>query len=613
MSTVTEPMSTSAADLGAEPTSLPAWLLRQAETRPKDVALRVKELGRWLELTWADYAARVANIGRALSHQGVAPGDRVVIVSDNRIEWLFTDLAVQGLGAVSVGLFVTSDAAELAALIKRVGATVAIVEDEEQFDKLVEVGDQIALRHLIVIDPRGIQRLDNPASSFEALEAIGTPEAVQMREGDVRSWVACVAALDPTDVATIVFTPGTSGDPKGVLLTHANLVAAANAGVDALGLRSSDEIVSSLPLCEISERTLVGAQAVRAGATVNFGEGGDALVNDLCEVQPTIVLGTPRLWQRLRGTVESGLRIAGRVKRAATSVARGDGRAPRGPVSRLLVIRPLRKRLGLGRVRVALSVGDSSPAELATWWQSVGVPLQATYALCETAGVATVGRSGDAGTASAGHAVPGVEVRIDGTGAAGEILVRGPVVSAGYVDTVTAPTATRDAEGWLHTGDTGALGVDGELVISGRACDRLTTSGGQSIDPNVVEARLAASRYVRMAVVVGAGRPHLGALIAIDAEVVGDWAAQHGVPFTTYRTLAERPEVRELLGALVDETNAELDEAHRIRCFALLPHDLDVEGGTLTPTFKVRRAPTTTRYAEIVDEMYTSPQGGPSS
>ncbi len=613
MSDVTEPMPTSAGALGAVPTSVPAWLLRQAETRPRDVALRVKELGRWLELTWADYAVRVANVGRALSHQGVAPGDRVVIVSDNRIEWLFTDLAVQGLGAVSVGLFVTGDAAELAALIKRADATVAVVEDEEQFDKLVEVAAQITLRHLIVIDPRGIQRLDNPASSFEALESIGTAEAVQMREGDVRSWAASVAALDPTDVATIVFTPGTSGDPKGVLLTHANLVAAANAGVDALGLRSSDEIVSSLPLCEISERALVGAQAVRAGATVNFGEGGDALVNDLCEVQPTIVLGTPRLWQRLRGMVENRLRIAGRVKRAATSVARGGGRAPRGPVSSLLVIRPLRKRLGLGRVRVALSVGASPPAELVTWWQSVGVPLQATYALCETAGVATVGRSGDAATPSAGQAVPGVEVKIDGTSGRGEILVRGPVVSAGYVDTVTSPTATRDAEGWLHTGDIGTLGADGELVIDGRACDRVTTSGGQSIDPNVVEARLAASRYVRMAVVVGDGRPHLGALIAIDGEIVGDWAAQHGVPFTTYRTLAGRPEVRELLSALIDETNAGLDETHQIRCFALLPHELDVEDGTLTPTFKVRRVSATTRYAAIVDEMYTTPRQGQST
>ncbi|MEX0665625.1 MAG: AMP-binding protein [Acidimicrobiia bacterium] len=608
---MTEPIP-AGAEVVAEPTSLPGWLLRQAETRPKAVALRVKELGRWLEISWAEYAGRVASVGRALVHQGVGTGDRVAIVSDNRVEWLLTDLAVQGLGAVSVGLFETSDAAELASLIERAGVTVAIVENEEQFDKLVEVADRVALRHLVIIDPRGIQRLEGPASSFEALEALGNPEAVQLRAGDVRSWQTLVGALDPDAVATIVFTPGTCGDSKGVQLTHANLVSAANAGVDALGLRADDEIVSSLPLCDISERILIVAHAVRAGATVNFGEGGPALVNDLREVQPTVVQGTPRLWERLRGTVETGLRVAGHIKRTATRMAGGDGQSSSGAVANALVMRPLRKRLGLGRTRVALSVGDSAPPELVGWWQSVGVPLRATYALCETAGVATLASAGQEAAGTAGGAVPGVELRIDGAGADGEVLVRGPVVFAGYIDSKSAPAATRDAEGWLHTGDLGALAGDGALTIAGRASDRVSTSTGHNVDPRVIELRLEASPHVRSAIIVGDGRPHLGALLAIDGVVVGDWAAAHGVPYTTYRTLTERPEVRELLSRVVDEANAALVDADQVGCFGLLSQELDVEDGTLTPTLKVRRKAAAERHAELVDAMYGSDRGGQS-
>ncbi len=263
------------------PATLPGWLLSHAATRPKQVALRVKELGRWCEISWDEYAERVQAVGRGLLHMGVKSGDRIALVSDNRAEWLIVDLAVQGLGAVTVGVPVTSDAPELAARIAQVRADVVVVEDEEQFDKLMESRDQLSLRHVIVIDPRGIERLDDPASSFEALEALGSREALEAREGDVGAWARGVQELDPGGVATIAFTPGTAGDPKGVLLTHTNLLRAAEGAIDALGIGPSDEIVSTLPLWEITERGLTLAQAVRAGATVHFGEGGAALPNDL--------------------------------------------------------------------------------------------------------------------------------------------------------------------------------------------------------------------------------------------------------------------------------------------------------------------------------------------
>jgi long-chain acyl-CoA synthetase len=564
--------------------------------------MRVKELGRWREITWAEYTSRVASVGRALLHLGVQRGDRVAIVSDNRPEWLITDLAVQGLGAATVGLFVTSPAAELAAMARRAGVAVAIVEDEEQFDKLSEVQDQVSLRHLIVIDPRGIQRLEAPASSFEALEALGGPEAVAIRDGDLRAWEAQVATLADDEAATIVFTPGTTGEPKAALLTNANLVAAGAAGAAATGLGPQDELVSTLPLVEMAERVLTEAQAVRVGATVNFGEGGDALDHDFREVQPTIVLGTPRLWERLQDTAEAGLRVAGRIKRSAARMART---AHSGPVADALVSRPLRRRLGLGRTRAAICATAACPSDLVGWWASIGVPLREAYGLIEAAGVATLAAPGATGSGSVGHAMPGVEVRTTGdVGAEGEVLVRGPVVFAGYLDERGDSRAERDADGWLHTGDIGVLDATGDLTIVGRAQDRITTSTGHRVAPRVVEARLEVSPYVRTAIVVGNGRPHLGALLDIDAGAVGDWAADNGVPYTTDRTLVERPEVRELLSGVIAEANSGVDEADRVLCFALLPQPLDVEDGTLTPTFKVRRAATAERFKDLVEQMY---------
>lgn len=607
MSTVAAPRPP-VTDPVTEPVSLPGWLLHQAATRPKAVAIRVKELGRWREISWADYAARAAGVGRALLHMGVQPGDRVAIVSDNRPEWLITDLAVQGIGATTVGLFVTSPAAELAAMARRAGVAVAIVEDEEQFDKFSEAQDQVSLRHLIVIDPRGIQRLEAPASSYEALEALGSPEAVAIRDGDPRAWETQVASLAGDGVATIVFTPGTTGEPKGALLTNANLVAAGAAGAAANGLGPEDELVSTLPLVEMAERALTEAQAVRVGATVNFGEGGDALDHDFREVQPTVVLGTPRVWERLHDTVDGSLRVSGRIKRAFTNAAQRGG-GPFGWVGEAIVKRPLRRRLGLGRTRVAVSATGPCPSDVINAWRSLGMRLREGYGLTETSGVATLATADSTEAGCAGSAVPGVEVRTSGdTGAEGEVLVRGPIVFAGYADDVGGSRATRDPDGWLHTGDVGVLGPAGDVSIVGRVDDMVTTSSGHRVAPLRVEARLEGSPYVRTAIVVGEGRPHLGALIGIDPDAVGNWAADHGVPFTTFHTLVERPEVHELIARAIDEINTGLEEADRVGCFALLPQELGAEDGTLTPTLKVRRTATVERFADLIDQMYAAPR-----
>lgn len=590
---------TPAPGIASGPTTLPAWLLLQAELRPKAIAMRVKELGRWREISWSEHATRVESVGRGLAHAGVGRGDHVLLLSENRPEWVMTDLAVQGLGAVTVGVFPSTPTAEVGRLLERSRARIAVVEDEEQLDKLLALREGTALQRVVVIDTRGIRVLEDPASSFEELEAIGTTEAVELRSGPLDEWRTAVGSLADDDVAMVAFTPGTSGDPKGALLTHGNLAAAAEVGTGTYDVRAGDRIVSCLPLCEIAERVLVIAQATRAGCTVHFGEGGDALENDIREVGPTVFLGAPRLWQRLQARVETGLRSAGRLKRAAFRF--GIGRGPR-PLRTFLVTRPVRRRVGVDRVRVALGGGAPMPAALLEWWSGLGVDVHEVYGLTETCGVSTFVADAKTGAGSVGRAVPGIEIEV---AADGEVLVRGASVFAGYLDDPDATAAALDADGWCHTGDVGVLGDRGDLTIVGRRKEVLVTSGGHTVAPEPIERRLAASPFVRAAIVVGEGRPHLGALVALDDDAVGDWASEKGIPFTTHSALVERPEVVELIAAWIDEVGEDLAAEERVRCFALLPHELTEDSGDLTPTLEIRRSATVGRFADLVESMYS--------
>jgi long-chain acyl-CoA synthetase len=584
-------------------------LLYHAETRPRAVAHRVKELGRWRDISWKEHAARVASVGRALSHLGVGAGERVLLMSENRVEWVITDLAVQGLGAATVGVFPSTPAPEAGDLLRRSRARFAVVEDEEQLDKLLAGREGTPLERIFVIDTRGIRRLDSPADSFELLEALGTLEAVGMRAGDPAEWHNAVAALEPGRAATVVFTPGTTGAPKGVTLTNANLATAAEIGVTAYGLRAGDRIVSCLPLGEMAERVLVVAQATRAACTVHFGEGGDALENDVREVEPTVLLGAPRLWERFRDRIEGRLHSAGRVKQAAfhLGVSQHSGVVGR-LVGRALVTTPLRRHVGLSRVRTALVAGAPAPVELLGWWAALGIRLREVYGLTESTGVGTVVAADAARHGTVGRVVPGVEVAIAetaaGAGAPNEVLLRGPTVFAGYLDDPAATEATLDDDGWLHTGDVGTLDDDGNLTIVDRIKGVIVTSGGHAVAPGPIERRLTASPYVRVAIVVGDDRPHLGALLALDEAAVSVWAADHGVPFTTARSLLTRPEIRQLVDDWVSAVNDELADEDRVRRFALVPGELGVDNGLMTATFKVRRAAIATRYADLVEEMF---------
>ena len=597
--------------------TLPAMLLERARTKGSAVALRKKELGRWKEYDWATYATRAARIAGGLRALGVQPGDRVAIHAENRPGWVMADLAIQGIGAVCVGIYPTSPEAEVAYLMDHSGSVVLIAEDEEQVDKALAVRDQLpGLRTIVVIDTRGVDMADDVLMSLEELEALG-------HDATLESFAAEVARVDPSATAVIVYTSGTTGPPKGAMISHANLIAATQSASAQFAVGPHDEVLSYLPLCHIAERLISVINAVGVGYTVNFGEGGESFVTDLQEVQPTFFLGVPRVWEKFMAGVEIRMADASAVKRGIyrSWMKRGakiahsrmnGGLGPGGKVSYfigwLLLYRSVRKKLGLLRVREALSgAAPISPQVLEYFW-ALGVPVREGYGQTENTAQATITPIDDVRIGKVGLAVPGSEIAIS---AEGEILTRGPGVFLGYFNDPAATAATVDADGWLHTGDVGELDADGFLTITDRMKDIIITAGGKNVSPSEIENKLKVSPYVREAIVIGDRRKYLTALIGIEGDTVGNWASRRNLMFTTYADLASKPEVVELVQEAVADANADLAQVETIKAFRLLPKELDQEDGEVTATQKVKRKAIAEEFSSLIESMYQA--GGTSA
>jgi long-chain acyl-CoA synthetase len=594
------------------PRSLPGLLLQQAATRPGAVALREKKLGRWWEHTWQDYATSAARVGLGLLELGVAPGDRVAVHSENRPEWMIADLGAQGIGAVTVGIYPTSPAAEVEYLLSHSESVVLIAEDEEQLDKVLAAREKLPrLRWIVVVDPRGVRTLqDDPMlTTFAELENLG-------QSHDLGEWARRVEQLADDDAALIVYTSGTTGPPKGAMISNANLVAAGEIFKTTFDVTPSDEILSYLPLCHVAERLTSGIDALASGYVVNFGEGGETLMTDLQEIQPTFFLGVPRVWEKMLAGIQIRMGDASWLKRRnyrfwlrrGEALARkrmagglGIGGGIAYGVGWLFLYRSLRQKLGLARVRVALSgAAPIAPQVLEFFW-ALGVPVREGYGQTEGTAVATFTPADDVRIGTVGRALPGVELRIAEDG---EILVRSPSVFLGYLKNPKATKEAVDVDGWLHTGDVGELDGDGFLTITDRKKDIIITAGGKNISPSEIENRLKVSPYVREAIVIGDRRKFLTALVGIEADTVGNWATRAGIGFTTYRDLSQKPEVRELVQHWVDEVNNQLAQVERIKTFELLPKELDHEEGELTATQKVKRAAIAKEFDSLIETMY---------
>ena len=595
--------------------SVPATFFARAAMHPRKVALRRKRLGLWESIPWEQYAEQARLVAHALMALGIEPGERVGLVGENRPEWLFADMGIQSVGAWTTGIYTTSSPEQVHYILEHAECRLFFVEGEEQLDKALEVRDRLPkLEHIVVLDPEGLRTFQDAQvlmwSEFLNLgraHRAAHPDAGEDRRSRIR----------PDDVAVLIYTSGTTGPPKGAMLTHRNILWTAESLAGALGYRSADEVLSYLPLSHIAERLTSVLVPACHGYTVNFVENLDTVLDNLREVAPTILFAVPRIWEKLYSAVDLHMREVDPFKRLAYRAAAAVGRraAPyhqkRRPLpwglgflyglSDALLLLPLRRRLGLHRMRWALSGGAPvSPDTLSYFW-SIGVTVLQIYGQTEGSGPTTVHRVGDVRPETVGTALPGVEVRLADDG---EILFRGGNVFKGYFKDPAATTATI-REGWLYSGDVGAFDPDGHLRITDRKKDLFITAAGKNIAPQYIENKLKFSPYINDAVVIGDGQRYLVAMIVIDEENVTKWAQDRRLPFTTYTDLSQHEEIRDLIAREVEAVNKTLSSPEQVKKFTVLPKRLYAEDGEVTPTLKVKRKAVMEKYGELIRQLYT--------
>jgi long-chain acyl-CoA synthetase len=587
--------------------------------------MREKDFGVWSEITWESYWDTVLTVAHAWLALGIEPGDRVAIHSENRREWLYADVATVAVRAMTVGLYPTNPSAEVGYLLSHSGSRVLVAEDQEQVDKALEVIDQCPdLERIVYVEPRGIRYHYNHPKllAWEDLLKLGA-EHRAAHPGEVEERMA---AATPEDIATLIYTSGTTGPPKGAMLSVANTEFAIQTLVEGGGFTSpppgpSDLILSYLPLCHVAERIFTTWFNAGSGVQVNFAESIATVQPNLREVQPTILFGVPRIWERILASVSIGLQNASRIKRAnaklwlrvaewiGSTLVRTGGRHTFGTklayaIGWVFFYRALRERIGMRRVRYAASGAAPIAPEVLKFFMGIGVRMHEVYGMTENTAIATGNRPGRIKLGSVGEPQNGVELKIDPE--TGEILTRHPGTFVGYFRDPEATARTVTPDGWLHTGDVGEW-VDGTHVkITDRAKDILITAGGKNVAPSEFENALKASPFIKEVIVVGDRRPYLVALIGIELETVGDWAQRRGIAYTTYRDLSEKPEVIKLVQDLVNEVNARFANPEQVKKFRMLPKELDHEDGELTATQKVKRAAIAKLFHELVESMYSS-------
>jgi long-chain acyl-CoA synthetase len=595
--------------------SLPGRLVHLAHDRGDDPALREKRLGVWEERSWTGYRDEVLATAIAMLDAGVGRGDHVAILSENREEWVFADLAAQSIGARSVGVYPTNPEPEVAYILSHSASVLVVCEDQEQVDKVVAIrAETPTVRRVVVVDPRGTRDyLDDRLVSWQAFVQEGRDQ-LEARAGQV---LECIAAIDPDEPAMIVYTSGTTGPPKGAMLSSRNVTTSADAGVEAFGYSDREQVLSYLPLCHVAEKIFTLYLPLATGSVVHFGESIETVAEDLREVSPTVFVGVPRIWEKMHSSVLVKMGDSSRLKRSLfrLGMAQGQRLSAKKQAGRawnpldhlvwkvfdLLVFRPLQERLGLRRCWFPVSGAAPVAPELLRWFHGIGVPIAEGYGQTECAGVSHANPPDAVRIGTVGPTIPGVECVL---GAGDEVLVRGPQVFVGYLHNDEATRETIDADGWLHTGDVGAIDEDGYLSITGRIKDIIITAGGKNLSPEQIENQMKTSPYIKECVAIGDGRKFISALIQIDADNVGDWTSRKGVAYTSFQDLTSKDEVVQLIDAEVRRCNEGLARVEQVRAFRLLPKELHQDDEELTATQKVRRTAFYERYADLIEEMY---------
>ena len=580
--------------------------------------MRQKDLGIWRTYSWREVGTIVSEIAAGLASLGFQPGETASVLANTSREWVWTDLAVLSAGGICNGIYPTDAAAQVQYLCQDSASSYLFVEDDEQLDKFLEVRDALpAIRKVVVFDMEGLDELGDPqVIGLDELRALGR-ERLRAHPGLIDERRTTRGAQD---VAILVYTSGTTGRPKGAMITHANLCAVLSGLSSSLfeGMPEGGERIAFLPLCHIAERMIGEYIPIMRRSVTNFVENPETVFENLREVQPHVFFAVPRVWEKIYSQVMITLSEAGRLQKLAYAWAVGvggrvaqsevRGAAP-GPwlalqhaLANFLVLDNVRRMTGMSRVQMALTGAAPISPDLIRWYRSLGVPLREGWGMTETTAGGTVNPRQAPKAGSIGVPGPGLEMRIaEGTD---EILLRGPNVIRGYLNQPDKTAEAIDAEGWLHTGDVGRVDDEGYFYITDRMKDIIITAGGKNITPSEWENQLKFSPYVTDAVVIGDKRAFLTAIIMIDQENVERFAQERDIPFSNYASLTRSPEILELIQSEVDRVNKQFARVEQVKKFFLLDRQLTAEDEELTPTMKLKRKLVQTKYAEQIEAMY---------
>ena len=599
--------------------TFPRLLLHHAKVRPGHPATREKDLGIWQTWTWAEVAAEVRALACGLAAQGFKRGMHLAVIGDNRPRLYWSMIAAQALGGIPVPMYQDAPAADFVYVLNDAEIAYAMVEDQEQVDKMQEAMPHVpALKHVYYDDPRGLRNYEG-VTSFARLQELG-------REFDRAhpGWYdAEVAKGEPGDVSVMLYTSGTTGKPKGVCQSHASFIAAGRGGAQFDRLSPADSILSYLPMAWVGDHLFSIAQWLVAGFTINCPESGDTVMTDLREIGPTYYFAPPVVFENLLTQVMIRMEDASAVKQRLfhhfMAVARRcgaeilDGKPVSAGdrfqyrVGNLLVYGPLRNVLGMSRIRVAYTAGAAIGPDLFRFYRSIGVNLKQLYGQTETCAYVCLQPDGDVKLDTVGMPAPNVEVKIADTG---EVLVRGPMLLREYYKRPDATAESIDPDGYFHTGDAGLLDASGQLKIIDRAKDVGKLVGGAMYAPNYIENKLKFFPHIKEAVAFGDRRDMVCAFINIDVRSVGNWAERRGLAYSGYTDLAQKSEVYQLIRECIEKVNAELAgegdlAASQIHRFLILHKELDPDDDELTRTRKVRRGFVAEKYQVLIDALYS--------